>query len=136
MEDHLTFEEQLKQHQAAAKTAILAQCDGLAAAGITFVAAHFDGSGDDGVTEDIKCYDSDAYAYEEYEYVAHDASHLQEHFEALVPYGYETMPVGSEMWSWTSANAKSSLSEMTASRTTQRRLTRSSHGSSAKACAE
>jgi len=89
MEDHLTFEEQLKQHQAAAKTAILAQCDGLAAAGITFVAAHFDGSGDDGVTEDIKCYDSDVYAYEEYEYVAHDASHLQEHFEALVPYGYE-----------------------------------------------
>ncbi|HZE69505.1 MAG TPA: hypothetical protein VE135_08295 [Pyrinomonadaceae bacterium] len=89
MEDHLAFEEQLKQHQAAAKTAILAQCDGLAAAGITFVAAHFDGSGDDGVTEDIKCYDSDVYAYEECEYVAHDASHLQEHFEALVPYGYE-----------------------------------------------
>src|SRR5713226_5497917 len=64
MEDHLTFEEQLKQHQAAAKGAILAQCDRLATAGITFAAAHFDGSGDDGVTEEVKCYDSDVYAYE------------------------------------------------------------------------
>ena len=89
MEDHLTFEEQLKQHQAAAKAAIFAQCDRLAAAGITFVAAHFDGSGDDGVTEDVKCYDSDVYAYEECEHVTHDASELQDHFEALVPYGYE-----------------------------------------------
>ncbi len=89
MEDHLTFEEQLKQHQAAAKTAILAQCDRLAAAGITFAAAHFDGSGDDGVTEEVKCYDSNVYAYEECEPVAHEASYLQEHFEALVPYGYE-----------------------------------------------
>jgi len=89
MEDHLTFEERLKQHQAAAKTAILAQCDSLATAGITFVAAHFDGSGDDGVTEEVKCYDSDVYAYEECDPVSHDASHLQEHFEVLVPYGYE-----------------------------------------------
>jgi hypothetical protein len=89
MEDHLTYEEQLKQQQAAAKAAILAQCDRLATAGITFVAAHFDGSGDDGVTEDVKCYDSDVYASEECEHVTHDASHLQEHFEALVPYGYE-----------------------------------------------
>lgn len=89
MEDDLTFEEQLKQHQAAAKTAILAQCDRLATAGITFVAVHFDGSGDDGVTEEVKCYDSDDYAYEECEPVAYDACHLQEHFEELVPYGYE-----------------------------------------------
>jgi hypothetical protein len=89
MEDHLTFEEQLKQHQAAAKTAILAHCGRLATAGITFVAAHFDGSGDDGVTEDVKCYDSGVYAYVECEPVAHEASYLQEHFEALVPYGYE-----------------------------------------------
>ncbi len=89
MEDHSSYEEQLKQHQAAAKAAILAQCDRLAAAGIAFVAAHFDGSGDDGVTEDVKCYDSDVYAYEEFEQVAHDTSDLQEHFEALVPYGYE-----------------------------------------------
>jgi hypothetical protein len=50
---------------------------------ITFVAAHFDGSGDDVVTEDVKCYDSDVYAYEECEPVAHEASYLQEHF------GYE-----------------------------------------------
>ena len=89
MEDDLTFEELLKQRQAEAKTAILAQCDRLATAGITFVAAHFDGSGDDGVTEEVKCYDSDVYAYEECEPVAYDASHLQEHFEELVPYGYE-----------------------------------------------
>lgn len=89
MEDHLKFEEQLKQHQAAAKAAILAQCDRLAAAGITFVAAHFDGSGDDGVTEELKCYDSDVYAYEECEPVSHAVCELEEHFEALVPYGYE-----------------------------------------------
>lgn len=89
MEDDLTFEELLKQHQVEAKTAILAQCDRLAATGITFVAVHFDGSGDDGVTEEVKCYDSDVYAYEECEPVAHDASELEEHFEALVPYGYE-----------------------------------------------
>jgi len=89
VEHHSTYEGQLKQQQAAAKAAILAQCDRLATAGITFVAAHFDGSGDDGVTEDVKCYDSDVYTYEECEPVAHDASHLQEHFEELVPYGYE-----------------------------------------------
>jgi len=89
LEDHLTYEERLKQQQAAAKEAILAQCDRLAAAGVTFVAVHFDGSGDDGATEEVKCYHSDVYAYEECESVTHDASHLQEHFEALVPYGYE-----------------------------------------------
>lgn len=89
MEDQPTYEERLKQEQAAAKATILAQCDRLAAAGVTFVAAYFDGSGDDGVTEDVKCYDSDVYAYEECERVTYDASHLQDHFEALVPYGYE-----------------------------------------------
>lgn len=89
MEDHLTFEEQLKQREAAAKAAILAQCNRLATAGITFVIAHFDGSGDDGVTEEVKCYNSDVYTYEERERVAYDGSHLQEHFEELVPYGYE-----------------------------------------------
>lgn len=89
MEDDLTFAKLLKHQQAEAKTAILAQCDRLAAAGITFVAVHFDGSGDDGVTEEVKCYDSDVYAYEECEPVAHDACELEEHFEALVPYGYE-----------------------------------------------
>jgi len=89
MEDHLTYEERLKLQQVAAKAAILAQCDRLATAGITFVAAHFDGSGDDGITEEVKCYDSDVCAYEECEPVSHEASYLQEHFEALVPYGYE-----------------------------------------------
>lgn len=89
MEDNLTYEERLKLQQVAAKAAILAHCERLAAACVTFVAVHFDGSGDDGVTEEIKCYDSGVYAYEECEHVAHDATELQEHFEALVPYGYE-----------------------------------------------
>ncbi len=89
MEDHLTYEERLKQQQAAAKGAILAQCDRLAAAGVTFVAVHFDGSGDDGATEEVRCYQSDVYAYEECERITYDASYLQDHFEALVPYGYE-----------------------------------------------
>jgi len=89
VEHHPTYEEQLKQQQAAAKAAILAQCDRLATAGITFVAAYFDGSGDDGVTEEIKCYDSDVYAYEEREHVAHEASDLQEHYRSAGAYGYE-----------------------------------------------
>jgi hypothetical protein len=38
MEDQLTYEERLKQQQATAKAAILAQCDLLGAAGVTFVA--------------------------------------------------------------------------------------------------
>jgi hypothetical protein len=79
----------LEPEQAAAKTAILAECDKLAAARVTFVAVHFDGYGDDGTTEDVKCYDGGWYAWGEHEPVKHDASHLQEHFEALVPLGYE-----------------------------------------------
>jgi len=88
-QEHLTYDELLLQQQAKAKTAILAECDGLAAAGVTFVAAHFDGSGDEGFTEDVKCYNSDLYVYEQGEHMACDTSHLQEHFEGLVPYGYE-----------------------------------------------
>jgi hypothetical protein len=45
---------------------------------VTFVAVHFDGYGDDDATEEVKCFDSDYYEYAE-----------QEHFEALVPFGYE-----------------------------------------------
>jgi hypothetical protein len=74
---------------AAAKAAILAECDRLAAAGVTFVAVHFDGYADDGTIEEVKCYHSECYAWGEHEPVKHDASHLQEHFEALVPFGYE-----------------------------------------------
>lgn len=81
--------QRLEPEQAAAKVAILAECDKLAAAGVTFVAAHFDGSGDEGATEDIRCYDSDDYGYYEQEPMEHDASRLQDHFDALVPYGYE-----------------------------------------------
>jgi len=82
-------EQSLSPEEAAAKAAILAACDRLAEAGITFVAVHFDGSGDEGVNEDIKCYATEDYAYEESEVLEANLSHLQEHFEALVPYGYE-----------------------------------------------
>src|SRR5208282_4402847 len=82
-------EQALPQEQAAAKAAILAECDRLAEAGITFVAVHFDGSGDEGVNEDIKCYATEDYAYEESEVQGGNFSNLQEHFETLVPYGYE-----------------------------------------------
>ena len=75
--------------QVAAKAAILTECERLAAAGITFVAVHFDGSGDEGVNEDIKCYATEDYAYEESEVQESNFSHLQEQFESLVPYGYE-----------------------------------------------
>ena len=82
-------EQSLSPEEAAAKAAILAECDRLAEAGITFVAVHFDGSGEEGVNEDIKCYATEDYAYEESEVQAANFSHLREHFEALVPYGYE-----------------------------------------------
>jgi hypothetical protein len=82
-------EQSLEPGQAAAKTAILAECDQLAVASVTFVAVHFDGYGDDGTTEDVKCYDGEWYASGEREPVKYDASRLQEHFEALVPFGYE-----------------------------------------------
>ncbi len=79
----------LPPEQRAAKVAILAECERLAEAGITFVAVHFDGSGDEGVSEDLKCYATEDYAYEESEVQEANFSYLQEHFEALVPYGYQ-----------------------------------------------
>jgi hypothetical protein len=80
----------LEPEQAAAKVAILAECEQLVAAGVALVVVRFDGSGDDGATEEIKCYGSEAHGQcEEHESLAYDASRLQEHFEALVPYGYE-----------------------------------------------
>lgn len=79
----------LPPEQAVAKTAILAECNRLAEAGITFLAVHFDGSGDEGASEDIKCYAAEQYVYEESALQEANFSHLQEHFEALVPYGYE-----------------------------------------------
>lgn len=81
--------EPLSPDEARAKAAILAECENLAAAGVTFVAVHFDGYGDSGATEEVKCFDSEYYAYEEHKPVAHDAAYLQEHFETLVPFGYE-----------------------------------------------
>jgi hypothetical protein len=84
-----TRPEPLSSDEAQAKAAILTECQNLAAVGITFVAVHFDGYGDNGMTEDVKCFDSEYYAYEEHKPVTYDAAYLQEHFEALVPLGYE-----------------------------------------------
>ena len=81
--------ELINEQHAAAKAAILAECDKLLAAGITFVAVHFDGYGDDGTTQDVKCYAGDAYAWGEHESIDYDVSRLQEYFETLVPFGYE-----------------------------------------------
>ena len=81
--------EPLEPQQAVAKAAPLAECDRLAAAGVTFVAVHFDGYGDDGTTEEVKCYAGESYAWGEHDQVKHDASHLQERFEDFVPFGYE-----------------------------------------------
>ena len=81
--------ETLSPEQAAAKAAILTECEKLANGGVTFVAVHFDGYGDDGITEQVRCYDSEWYAYGEHEPTKVDAWYLQEHFEALVPFGYE-----------------------------------------------
>jgi len=79
----------LSPQEETAKAAILAECDKFAKGGVTFVAAHFDGYGDSGTTEEVKCYGGEGYAWGYHEPVHHDASHLQEHFEALVPFGYE-----------------------------------------------
>jgi len=79
----------LPPEQAAAKAAILAECDLLAEAGITFVAVHFDGPGDEGVNEDLKCYATEDYAYQGSEVQEANFSYLREDFEALIPYGYE-----------------------------------------------
>src|SRR5260370_6271389 len=79
----------LSPQEESAKAAILAECDKLAKADVSFVAVHFDGCGDDGTTEEVNCYDSEWYAWGEHAPVNRDASLLQEHFEALVPFGYE-----------------------------------------------
>jgi hypothetical protein len=89
MENSADNNETLSPEQAAAKAAILAECEKLANAGVTFVAVHFDGYGDDGTTEQVKCYDSEWYAYGEHAPKKFDAWYLEEHFEALVPFGYE-----------------------------------------------
>jgi hypothetical protein len=88
MEDKQSNDQKLEPEQAAAKAALLAECKNLAAAGVTLAAVHFDGVGDDGVVENARCYDCEDYDYER-KPMEHDASHLQDHFEALVPWGFE-----------------------------------------------
>lgn len=128
--------EPLSPDEAQAKTAILAECENLAAAGVTIVAVHFDGYGDSGVTEEVKCFDSEYYAYEEHKPVTYDAAYLEEHFEALVPSGTRTIVAGSATWSSTSARAKLLWSETTVLRTIRRLHMRSSHGPSIRARTE
>jgi hypothetical protein len=93
MENEASKAEVRTLEQEKAKAAILAECDKLALAGITFVAVHFDGYGDEGAAEEVKCYRSETYSgtyvYPECESVEYEAPHLQEHFEALIPFGYE-----------------------------------------------
>ena len=76
--------EPLELEQQTAKPAILAARQELETAGITLVVMSFDGSGDEGINEDIKCYNSDSYDPNESDPVPHDTSGLQAHFEALV----------------------------------------------------
>lgn len=59
------IQQALPPEQAAAKAAILGECERLAEVGITFVAVHFDGSGDEGASEEIKCYATEGYVYEQ-----------------------------------------------------------------------
>ena len=91
MEDEQTpNHESLSTEEAAAKAAILAECEKFAAGGITFVAVHFDGSGDSGVTEEMKCFDSDYYAYEEHEPVDYDTTRTcRSTLRRWFRYGYE-----------------------------------------------
>jgi hypothetical protein len=78
----------LSREEEAAKAAILAECEKLAEAGITFVGVHFDGYGGSR-SRSTSPPRWPYYAYQEHEPVDYDASHLQEQFEALVPLGYE-----------------------------------------------
>jgi hypothetical protein len=89
MENDANGKEALSPEQTAAEAALIGECEKLANSGITFVAAHFDGYGDYGANAAVKCYDGEWYAHGEFEPVDYDAAHLQEHIEALVPFGYE-----------------------------------------------
>ena len=89
MENETSKGEVLSPEQTKAKAAILAECDKLAAAGVAMVFVHFDGYGDEGAAEGVKCYQSETYAYPDGEAVECEASYLQEHFEVLIPFGYE-----------------------------------------------
>jgi hypothetical protein len=88
MEDKQRNDRQLPPEQAAAKAALLAECEKLNSAGVTLVAVHFDGSGDDGAVENVKCFDTEDYDHTG-DPMPYDASQLQDHFDALVPYGFE-----------------------------------------------
>jgi len=111
-------------HTVGAEGDFAARTDAFAGVNRTFVAVHFDGSGDSVITEEVKRFEPDYYVYGEHEPADCDATHLQEHFEALVPLGYENdcgdfgdvvLDVGAQDQRW---------SGMTVLRTTQRQRTR------------
>ena len=122
--------EPLSPEEVAAKAAILGECEKFAAACITFVAVHFNGSGDSSVTEEVKCFESDYYAYDEHEPVDYEATHLQEHFEALVPFGYENDCGGFGDVVLEVDVRKITVEATTGLKTTQPRAMRFSHGPS------
>ena len=88
MEDNKFIRKNQSIRQVLAEAAILAECE-TSARRITFVTVHFDGYGDSGVTEGVRCFDSDDYVHDDSQPIKHDVSHLRQHFEALVPFGYE-----------------------------------------------
>ena len=87
----------LSPEEEKAKAAILAECDKLAAAGVTFVAVHFDGYGDSGATEEVKCYDSEWYGWEEHQPVKYDASHYKSTSRLWFPSDTRTTAAALEM---------------------------------------
>lgn len=118
----------LSTDEAGAKAALLAECDTLAAAGVTFVAVHFDGYGDSGTTEELQCYDSDWYCWGEHEPIHYDASYLQNYFELLVPLGLRMIAAGLGMWCSMWPLARSQSSGMIVLKITRPQPTRYSHG--------
>lgn len=87
-DDSSTRDKTLSPEEAQAKAAILAECENLAEAGVTFVAVHFDGYGDSGATEEVKCVDSEYYAYEEHKWLMTPRI-CRSTSRPLVPLGYE-----------------------------------------------
>jgi hypothetical protein len=83
--------EPISEEQAATKAVILAECDKLSAAGITFVALHFDGYGDEGTTETVKCYAGPWFASDEHEPVKYDPPACKNSSRLLCPSDMRTI---------------------------------------------
>jgi len=88
-DDPVVDQKAIDPEQARGKAQILGERERLQTAGITFVAVHYDGSGDEGITEDVKCFRTEEYEHWCGKPDDYDVSHLQLHFEAFVPMGYQ-----------------------------------------------